>query len=314
MLIDSPTPADYPRILAESARFWDGRDMSARHHPMFCRQFADTGLVARRDGIVGYLFGFVAPTGAGYVHLAAVRDDARGAGLGRLLYERFERLAAARGADRLTAITSPGNAGSIAFHRRLGCSAETVADYAGPGADRIVFHRPIRAMPGPGDAARDPASDDAGLRVERAALPDAGAVLTVQRAAFLAEAMAYGRAIPPVRETVAQIEAAIAGGQMLVARDGTRLVGAVRVARDGAEASISRLAVAPDRQGEGLGGRLLAAAEAHAGDVDRYVLFTGQRSERNLRLYRRHGYVETHRAMDPVGVPVVHLAKTRHTD
>ncbi|MEV0840951.1 GNAT family N-acetyltransferase [Actinocatenispora sera] len=300
MRIDEPTPADLGPILAGHDRYWGGRDLRWLHHPMYCRQFADTGLVARADGIVGYLFGFVAPTGEGYVHLVAVRDDARGTGLGRTLYDRFGELAAARGADRLTAITTPGNVGSIAFHRALGFTAETVADYSGPGGDRVVLHRPLDREP---------------VRIEPARVSDAGAVLTVQQAAFVTEALAYGAAIPPVRESVADVTAAIAAGRVLVARDGARVIGAARVSPidHGTGAEIGRLAVAPDRQGEGLGSRLLAAAEAHAGPVERYVLVTGHRSERNLGLYRRRGYTETHRALDPVGVPVIHLAKPRHT-
>jgi ribosomal protein S18 acetylase RimI-like enzyme len=298
--LSAPTPADLGPILTDHDRYWGGRDLRALHHPIYCRQFADTGLVAHGDGILGYLFGFVAPTGEGYVHLVAVRDDARGTGLGRILYERFGELAAARGADRVTAITTPGNAGSIAFHRALGFTAETVAGYSGPGADRVVLHRRL---------------DRAPVRIEPARASDAGEVLTVQQAAFVAEALAYQAAIPPVRESVADVAAAITAGRVLVARDGARIVGSVRVTptADGAEAEIGRLAVAPDRQGEGLGSRLLAAAEAHAGPVRRYVLFAGHRSERNLGLYRRRGYTETHRTLDPVGVPVVQLAKPRHT-
>ena len=37
-------------------------------------------------------------------------------------------------------------------------------------------------------------------------------------------------------------------------------------------------------------------------------LFTGERSEANLRLYRRHGYVETHRT-PAGGHDLVHLVK-----
>lgn len=40
-------------------------------------------------------------------------------------------------------------------------------------------------------------------------------------------------------------------------------------------------------------------------------LFTGERSEANLRLYRRRGYVETHRTGTPAGYSLVHLTKRR---
>jgi hypothetical protein len=41
-------------------------------------------------------------------------------------------------------VTSPVNVGSIAFHRSLGFSvSDPVADYDGPGADRVVFSRSL---------------------------------------------------------------------------------------------------------------------------------------------------------------------------
>ena len=88
---------------------------------MFFCEFGDTAFAARRPGgeIAGYLLGFVAPGGDGYIHLVAVRDDARTLGIGRRLYEAFAAAAAGRGATVLKAITSPENEGSIAFHRRI---------------------------------------------------------------------------------------------------------------------------------------------------------------------------------------------------
>jgi L-amino acid N-acyltransferase YncA len=83
----------------------------------------------------------VTPAGTGYVHLVAIRDDARGSGLGRRLYAAFADAARGEGALRLKAITSVGNTGSIAFHRRLGFEVAIVDDYNGPGQAMAVFHR-----------------------------------------------------------------------------------------------------------------------------------------------------------------------------
>jgi ribosomal protein S18 acetylase RimI-like enzyme len=112
---------------------------------MFLYEFGDTAFVATRpDGaIVGYLLGFVAPTGDGYIHFVAVRDDARGLGLARRLYETFASAARARGATALKAVSSPANAGSIAFHRRLGFDQTLVEDYGGAGRPRVVMRRPL---------------------------------------------------------------------------------------------------------------------------------------------------------------------------
>jgi hypothetical protein len=44
---------------------------------------------------------------------------------------------------RLKAITTPGNQGSVEFHKALGYSVELVPDYAGPNRARHVFVREL---------------------------------------------------------------------------------------------------------------------------------------------------------------------------
>jgi ribosomal protein S18 acetylase RimI-like enzyme len=137
---------DLGEILGDYERFWGDRDLPRHlHHPMFVHEFGDTAFVARRqDGaIVGYLLGFVAPTGDGYIHLVAVRDDARKMGVAGRLYETFASAAHARGAAGLKAISNPTNQSSIAFHRRLGFDVTPVDDYGGAGRPRVVMRRPL---------------------------------------------------------------------------------------------------------------------------------------------------------------------------
>ncbi|MBO4255030.1 GNAT family N-acetyltransferase [Streptomyces griseorubiginosus] len=141
------TPAritDIRQVLADHARYWGGRDLRALHLLPLVHEFGETCLVARSDeGVLGYLIGFVTPGGTGYVHLVATRDDARGAGLGRALYEAFAEAAGRQGAVRLKAITSVGNEGSIAFHRSLGFGVRVEEEYNGPGQPRVVFTRAL---------------------------------------------------------------------------------------------------------------------------------------------------------------------------
>jgi len=142
--LDTATPADLVAVLAEHARFWGERDVRHLHQMVLVHEFPDTCLVAHgQHGILGYLLGFVTPSGVGYIHVVATRDDARGTGLGRRLYLAFAKTAARQGATMLKAITSVANTGSIAFHRALGFEATVVDDYAGPGNPRVVFRRPL---------------------------------------------------------------------------------------------------------------------------------------------------------------------------
>jgi GNAT superfamily N-acetyltransferase len=139
---ESVTKADFDEIVDRLAAFWGERDLSAMHHPMFLHEFGDSAFLIRDEhgAVAAYLFGFVVPAQAlAYVHLVAVRDDQRGRGFARMLYERFERLARERGCDRMKAITTPANTSSIAFHRAIGMDSVEVPDYAGTGRARVVF-------------------------------------------------------------------------------------------------------------------------------------------------------------------------------
>jgi GNAT superfamily N-acetyltransferase len=128
---------------------------------------------------------------------------------------------------------------------------------------------------------------------------DAGEMLTLQRAAYVTEAQAHADPfLPPLTQSLAELEAELErpGVVALGVREAGRLVASVRVRVVGDVAEIGRLAVAPDRQGQGLGTALLGAVEARVGTSVRTLrLYTGEFSAGNLRLYGRLGYVETHR-------------------
>lgn len=53
---------------------------------------------------------------------------------------------------------------------------------------------------------------------------------------------------------------------------------------------INKLIVHPDYQNFGIGTKLLSAAENQFPDVERYELFTGHESKRNLQMYGKNGY------------------------
>lgn len=133
------------------------------------------------------------------------------------------------------------------------------------------------------------------VTISAATEADAEQILKLQYLCYQSEAQLYGNyAIEPLTQSLDSVRAELTGGTVLVARLGDEVVASVRgtIEADGT-ARIDKLIVHPRMQRHGLGGRLLAAIESAlgaSGTAKRFQLFTGHRSEHNLRLYRKHGY------------------------
>ena len=146
------------------------------------------------------------------------------------------------------------------------------------------------------------------------ALPDSatGELLTLQRAAYVPEGQLNGSMrIPPLTETLDELAASLrTAGTVLVARQGTRIVGTVRgTLRPDGTWWVSRLMVAPDQQRRGLGSALLRRVLDAAPPGAPAGLLTGAASRRNVDLYRRFGFRVVQDGVDEVGVPVVTLRR-----
>ncbi len=152
------------------------------------------------------------------------------------------------------------------------------------------------------------------ITIDVAQSDDAGELLTLQRAAFLHDAQLYvDPFLPSLVQTVDELRAEIAAPDrvVIVARKGARMVGSVRSHQVDRTAHITRLMTAPDLEGHGIGGRLLADIEQRVTpEVDRFQLGTGAESVANLAMYARRGYVECERRIDPAGIVIVMMTKT----
>jgi Acetyltransferases len=139
---------------------------------------------------------------------------------------------------------------------------------------------------------------------------DAPAILALQRLAYQAEALRYNDwTLPPLTQPLEALEAeftrltilkavprldpdqaAALPEEELPVPGALPIVGSVRAGLSHGVCQIGRLIVHPEHQRQGLGGALLGAIEARFPKAERYALFTGARSEGNIRLYLHHGY------------------------
>ncbi|MER6613035.1 GNAT family N-acetyltransferase [Streptomyces xantholiticus] len=152
------------------------------------------------------------------------------------------------------------------------------------------------------------------VTISAAAETDAEHILKLQYLCYQTEAELYGDyGIEPLTQSLADLQAELTQGPALVARLGDEVVASVRArVDDTGTARIAKLIVHPRMQRHGLGGRLLDAIEQRfEGDpaAKRFQLFTGHRSESNLRLYRSRGYVPVSREEVGPRLTVVTLEK-----
>jgi GNAT superfamily N-acetyltransferase len=147
-------------------------------------------------------------------------------------------------------------------------------------------------------------------RIGRAEPDCAVELLALQRTCFREEAELYGEPdIAPLTQTLDGLVADIRVQTVLIARVGSRLVGSVRGRCEQGVCQIGRLVVHPDHRRKGLGTALMAAIEGAHPEVAAYELFTGERSERNLRLYHRLGYAPAGRQVVSPRLTLVLLRK-----
>ena len=127
--------------------------------------------------------------------------------------------------------------------------------------------------------------------VETATAEDAAGILGLQKLAYLSEAeIIDDYTIPPLHQTLTETLSEFEHQIVLKVEHDGRIVGSVRAYLDGGTCHVGKLIVHPDHQNRGLGTMLLRAAEDRFPTAERFELFTGEKSSKNLHIYRKAGY------------------------
>lgn len=129
------------------------------------------------------------------------------------------------------------------------------------------------------------------MEIMSARVEDAEAILALQRLAYQTEAATYDDfTIPPLTDTLENLQSRFGDRRFLKAVDGGQIVGSVRAFQKEATCYVERLIVHPDFRCRGIGTALLTRIEALFPQIRRFELFTGHKSAANIRLYERLGY------------------------
>lgn len=127
--------------------------------------------------------------------------------------------------------------------------------------------------------------------IERATVSDAEEIILLQRLAYKSEADLYhDYNIPPMIQTVKEIQGEFEHKMFLRAVVDKKIVGSVRAHREGDTCHIGRLMVHPEYQNRGIGTRVMYEIENLFESCKRYELFTGNKSKKNISLYKNLGY------------------------
>jgi GNAT superfamily N-acetyltransferase len=148
------------------------------------------------------------------------------------------------------------------------------------------------------------------MHIEPAGVHDAKEILDLQKLAYQSEAEIYDDyTIPPLTQTLEEMEADFDGQLFLKATIQDKTIGSVRGHMRQGTCFIGRLIVHPAHQGRGIGTALMKEIEKHFPQAGRFEIFTGHRSERNLRLYAKLGYHPFKREKISERLELVYLEK-----
>ncbi|MDI6764102.1 MAG: GNAT family N-acetyltransferase [Thermodesulfobacteriota bacterium] len=148
------------------------------------------------------------------------------------------------------------------------------------------------------------------MMIERAVTDDAEEILSLQKIAYQSEAEIYDDfTITPLTQTLEEIKKDFESHVFLKAVTGGKIIGSVRAFVKEGTCYVGRLIVHPDFQNQGIGTQLMNRIEEVFKGDQRFEIFTGHKSERNLYLYEKLGYKRFKTLMASEKLTIVYLEK-----
>ena len=146
--------------------------------------------------------------------------------------------------------------------------------------------------------------------IQKVLQTDLAEILALQKHCYLQEAAIYDDYnLPPLLQTITSIEADFKQQVFLKVVLHKQIIGSVRASLEDKTCKIGRLIVHPDFQNQGIGKRLMEAIEKEFLAANRFELFTGLLSSKNLAFYKKLGYQAFKRQVIHTGLELVFLEK-----
>lgn len=131
--------------------------------------------------------------------------------------------------------------------------------------------------------------------LRRADVADVPAITALVQEAYAPYIERIGKPPAPMLDDYRQV---VAEAEVHVALNGTRIVGVLVMSREGSEMLLVNVAVLAECKGQGIGKRLMHFCEEQSrlAGCSAIRLYTHERMTENIEIYRKLGYVQTHRA------------------
>lgn len=127
--------------------------------------------------------------------------------------------------------------------------------------------------------------------ITRARQGDLAEILALQKLAYQSEAELYNDYhIPPLTQTFEGIGQDFIEQKILKKELDGKIVGSIRAYEKDSVCYIGKVIVNPEHQNKGTGKELMKAIEACFPDCEKFSLFTGSISKKNLYFYSSLGY------------------------
>lgn len=148
------------------------------------------------------------------------------------------------------------------------------------------------------------------MKISKAKPEDAEEILELQKRAYRSEAELYDAFdMPPLKQTLDELRSQFTNHVILKAVSKDKIVGTVRAYEENGACHIGRLAVHPDAQNQGIGTALLEEIEKYY-ECQRFELFAGGKSHKNISLYKKLGYaIVRTSSVGPREIEIVHMEK-----
>ncbi|MNZ58880.1 putative acetyltransferase [compost metagenome] len=150
------------------------------------------------------------------------------------------------------------------------------------------------------------------IHITLAEKADLEQLLQLQYLSYQSEAEIYDDyTIPPLKQTITELEEEFKVQMILKAVIDNRLVGSVRAYMEEGICKIGKLIVHPDYQNRGIGSQLMNEIELRFTRCDKFELFTGEKSLRNIYLYNKLGYRQTGELRVSPQLTIIYMEKNQ---